>query len=74
MEEKNVSLIVSDDARDWFASNGYDNQMGARPMSRLIEKEIKKPLSDELLFGSLINGGSVKVGVFKNEIELSFSK
>jgi len=74
LEEKNVSLVISDEARDWFASNGYDNQMGARPMSRLIEKEIKKPLSDELLFGSLINGGSVKVGVCKNKIELSFSK
>jgi len=74
LEEKNVSLVISDEARDWFAINGYDNQMGARPMSRLIEKEIKKPLSDELLFGSLINGGSVKVGVCKNKIELSFSK
>jgi len=73
LEEKNVSLIVSDKARDWFANHGYDNQMGARPMSRLIEKEIRKPLADELLFGSLVKGGTVKVGVKNNLIELTYS-
>jgi len=73
LEEKNVSLIVSDKARDWFASHGYDNQMGARPMSRLIEKEIRKPLADELLFGKLVKGGTVKVGVKNDIIELTYS-
>jgi len=73
LEEKNVSLIVSDKARDWFANHGYDNQMGARPMSRLIEKEIRKPLADELLFGSLVKGGTVKVGVKNDLIELTYS-
>ena len=53
LEKKNVSLIVSDSARKWFAENGYDSMMGARPMMRLIEKEIRKPLADELLFGKL---------------------
>ena len=51
LEKKNVSLIVSDAARKWFADNGYDSMMGARPMMRLIEKEVRKPLADELLFG-----------------------
>ena len=73
LEEKNVSLIVSDKARDWFASHGYDNQMGARPMSRLIEKEIRKPLADELLFGKLVKGGTVRVGVKNDLITLNYS-
>jgi len=73
LEEKNVSLIVSDKARDWFASHGYDNQMGARPMSRLIEKEIRKPLADELLFGKLVKGGTVRVGVKNDLITLTYS-
>jgi len=73
LEEKNVSLIVSDKARDWFASHGYDNQMGARPMSRLIEKEVRKPLADELLFGRLVKGGNVKVGVKNDLITLTYS-
>jgi len=73
LEEKNVSLIVSDSARKWFAKNGYDNKMGARPMERLIEKEIRKPLADELLFGKLSEGGTVKVNVKKGKISLEIS-
>jgi ATP-dependent Clp protease ATP-binding subunit ClpA len=73
LEDKNVSLIISDAARKWFAINGYDAQMGARPMSRLIEKEVRKPLADELLFGKLINGGVVKVGVKKDQITLNIT-
>jgi len=74
LEEKNVSLVVSDKARDWFANNGYDIQMGARPMSRLIEKEIRKPLADELLFGKLTKGGTVKVDIVKDRVKLTYSK
>lgn len=74
LEDKNVSLVVSDSARKWFAINGYDLKMGARPMSRLIEKEVRKPLADELLFGKLVNGGIVKVGVKKDAITLSISQ
>ena len=73
LESQNVSLVISDAARKWFATNGYDPQMGARPMQRLIEKEIRKPLADELLFGKLINGGAVKVGVKKDKITLAIS-
>ncbi|ALE02323.1 ATP-dependent Clp protease ATP-binding subunit ClpA [Candidatus Pseudothioglobus singularis] len=73
LEQKNVSLIVSDNARTWFAENGYDSNMGARPMIRLIEKEIRKPLADELLFGKLSNGGTVKVGINKDKITLNIS-
>jgi ATP-dependent Clp protease ATP-binding subunit ClpA len=73
LEQKNVSLIISDAARKWFAKNGYDSKMGARPMVRLIEKEIRKPLADELLFGKLSEGGTVKVGVNKDKIALTIS-
>ena len=73
LEQKNVSLIVSESARKWFAENGYDSKMGARPMFRLIEKEIRKPLADELLFGKLSTGGTVKVGVQKDKITLNIS-
>jgi ATP-dependent Clp protease ATP-binding subunit ClpA len=73
LEQKNVSLIVSDNARKWFAENGYDSKMGARPMIRLIEKEIRKPLADELLFGKLSEGGTVKVNVNKDKITLNIS-
>jgi ATP-dependent Clp protease ATP-binding subunit ClpA len=73
LEDKNVALIVSEAARKWFAVNGYDANMGARPMSRLVEKEIRKPLADELLFGKLMQGGTVKVGVKKDQITLSIT-
>ncbi|MDC1536802.1 ATP-dependent Clp protease ATP-binding subunit ClpA [Candidatus Thioglobus sp.] len=73
LEKKNVSLIVSDAARKWFAENGYDSMMGARPMMRLIEREVRKPLADELLFGKLSSGGTVKVGVSKDKIALTIT-
>jgi len=73
LEDKDAALIVSDAARKWFAKNGYDAKMGARPMSRLIEKEIRKPLADELLFGKLVNGGTVKVCIKKDAITLNIT-
>ena len=73
LEQKNVSLIISDVARKWFAKNGYDSKMGARPMARLIEKKVRKPLADELLFGQLSEGGTVKVGVNKDKISIEIS-
>ncbi|WP_190600879.1 ATP-dependent Clp protease ATP-binding subunit ClpA [Candidatus Vesicomyidisocius sp. SY067_SCS001] len=71
LENKQVSLTVSDIARAWFAKHGYDAKMGARPMARLVEQEIRKPLADELLFGKLTNGGLVKVDVKKDRIILA---
>ena len=73
LEQKNVSLIISDAARKWFAKNGYDSKMGARPMVRLIEKEIRKPLADEILFGKLNEGGTVRVGVNRDKISIKIS-
>jgi ATP-dependent Clp protease ATP-binding subunit ClpA len=59
--EKKVTIELSDAAREWLAKEGYDPKFGARPMRRLIEREIKKPLVDAILFGELQNGGVAKV-------------
>jgi ATP-dependent Clp protease ATP-binding subunit ClpA len=70
LEIRHVILEVDSSARAWLAKNGYDKNMGARPMARLIQEQIKKPLAEELLFGSLSNGGSVKVTIDeKNKIK-----
>ncbi|MFZ0788545.1 MAG: ATP-dependent Clp protease ATP-binding subunit ClpA [Chromatiaceae bacterium] len=61
--DKKVALSVDQDARAWLAAKGYDPKMGARPMARVIQNHIKKPLANELLFGALAGGGSVRVYV-----------
>lgn len=61
LEEKGVHMLVSEAARRWLAVKGYDAQMGARPMARLIQEQIKRPLAEELLFGQLVDGGEVRV-------------
>jgi ATP-dependent Clp protease ATP-binding subunit ClpA len=63
LEQKGVHLLVDDEARSWLADHGYDQKMGARPMARLIQEQIKRPLAEELLFGKLAGGGEVQVGV-----------
>ncbi len=59
LQEKGVTLEVADSAREWLAEHGFDARMGARPMARLIQEQIKKPLAEELLFGRLANGGNL---------------
>jgi ATP-dependent Clp protease ATP-binding subunit ClpA len=66
--EKRVQLEVSPAARDWFAEHGYDQAFGARPMARLIQEKLKVALADELLFGKLQHGGTVRVDVAGGEI------
>jgi len=61
LEQKGVSISVDDAARSWIAARGYDPKMGARPMARVLQEHVKRPLAEELLFGSLANGGSVLV-------------
>ena len=63
LEHKRVSISVDEAARRWIAKRGYDPKMGARPMARLIQEHIKRPLAEELLFGKLVNGGHVDVTV-----------
>jgi ATP-dependent Clp protease ATP-binding subunit ClpA len=61
LEQKGVAISVDDAARSWIAARGYDPKMGARPMARVLQEHVKRPLAEELLFGSLANGGSVHV-------------
>jgi ATP-dependent Clp protease ATP-binding subunit ClpA len=63
LEQKRVSISVDEAARRWIAKRGYDPKMGARPMARIIQEHIKRPLAEELLFGKLVNGGQVEVTV-----------
>ncbi|MCE2715342.1 MAG: ATP-dependent Clp protease ATP-binding subunit ClpA [Acidibacter sp.] len=67
LEGKRVSLQLDDAARRWIAKTGYDPKMGARPMARVIQEHIKRPLAEELLFGKLIEGGLVRVSVKADE-------
>jgi len=63
LDSNGVTLELNDDARDWIAERGYDPKMGARPMARIIQEHIKRPLAEELLFGSLADGGHVRISV-----------
>ncbi len=72
LDPKGVLLEVSDMARGWLANKGYDRQMGARPMARVIKEHLKKPLADQILFGDLNEGGHVKVILDEKLDELKF--
>jgi len=70
LQEKHVSLNVDADARRWLAEHGFDPQMGARPMARTIQDNVKRPLADELLFGKLADGGRVYLGVKDGKLDV----
>jgi ATP-dependent Clp protease ATP-binding subunit ClpA len=72
LAEKKVRIELSEAARDWLAEHGYDPQMGARPMARLVESKLKKPLAEAMVFGSLKEGGSAFADVEDGDIVLSF--
>ena len=72
LDEKGVSLEITKDAKRWMATNGYDKSMGARPMARLIQEQLKKPLANELLFGELTHGGVAKVAVKKDKLVINY--
>src|SRR5215468_3106886 len=67
LADRDVTIELSEEATKWLIERGYDQQMGARPMARVIQEHIKKPLADEVLFGKLKNGGHVRVVVVKEE-------
>jgi ATP-dependent Clp protease ATP-binding subunit ClpA len=74
LDEKGVSLELSNEAKKWLAKQGYDKTMGARPMSRIIQEHLKKPLANELLFGELTHGGVVKVDAKKGKLLISYEQ
>jgi len=73
LKRKKVSILISDDARNWLAEKGYDSAFGARPLARLIQTEIKDILSDELLFGKLKKGGKVEIALQEGKLNFSYS-
>jgi ATP-dependent Clp protease ATP-binding subunit ClpA len=74
LAEKDVFLEVSDELITWFAENGYDPKMGARPVGRLIDDKLRKPLANEVLFGNLENGGKVSANLQDNVVKFKYSK
>ncbi len=74
LADRNVTIVLDSKARGWLVERGYERANGARPMARLIAEKIKKPLADEVLFGKLSKGGTVKVSVENGELAFSFSK
>jgi ATP-dependent Clp protease ATP-binding subunit ClpA len=74
LDARNVELIYSKQVLNWIAENGYNKEMGARPMERFITNKIKKPLVDKVLFGELSKGGQIKVDLVANEVKFSAKK
>jgi ATP-dependent Clp protease ATP-binding subunit ClpA len=68
LADRHVTIELSDDAADWLAKNGFDELYGARPLARVIQEHIKKPLADEILFGKLVRGGHVKVSLKEGKL------
>ncbi len=72
--DRNVHIDLSPEAAVWLGDKGYDDKMGARPLGRVIQENIKKPLAEELLFGKLVKGGTVHVGVKDDAIHLTYEE
>ncbi|MBO33489.1 MAG: ATP-dependent Clp protease ATP-binding subunit ClpA [Rhodospirillaceae bacterium] len=74
LSDRDVTITLTDQSREWLAKKGYDRHFGARPLARVIQEHIKKPLSEELLFGHLVKGGIVKVTVEGGKIDFEYPK
>ncbi|MBB71372.1 MAG: ATP-dependent Clp protease ATP-binding subunit ClpA [Legionellales bacterium] len=74
LDQKGVKIDVSKKVRAWLAENGYDPQMGARPMARLIQEKLKKPLAEELLFGQLADGGMIRIDMDGDEVSFELEE
>ncbi|NMM39507.1 ATP-dependent Clp protease ATP-binding subunit ClpA [Pseudoalteromonas arctica] len=72
LDKKSVNLELTNKAREWLADKGYDKAMGARPMGRVIQEQLKKPLANEILFGELIDGGTVKVSIKDKKLRFDY--
>ncbi len=73
LADRNVTIELSSAAKEWLAERGYDRLYGARPLGRVIQEYIKKPLAEELLFGSLVHGGAVKVGLKDSKLDFEYT-
>jgi ATP-dependent Clp protease ATP-binding subunit ClpA len=74
LADRNVTIELSEEAADWLAKNGFDELYGARPLARVIQENIKKPLADEILFGKLVKGGHVRIKLEDGKIGFDVQK
>jgi ATP-dependent Clp protease ATP-binding subunit ClpA len=72
LSERQINIEISADASDWLAKKGYDHQMGARPLARIIQEHVKKPLAEEVLFGKLVKGGTVRILLKGDELAFQY--
>ena len=72
LEDKSIIIEMTESAKQWVLEKGYNPSMGARPMQRVFDQHIKKPISKELLFGKLMNGGKVKVDAVNNDLDIKY--
>jgi ATP-dependent Clp protease ATP-binding subunit ClpA len=74
LADRNVTIELTSGAKEWLAERGYDRLYGARPLARVIQEHIKKPLAEELLFGKLVKGGSVKVALKDGKLSFDYTE
>jgi ATP-dependent Clp protease ATP-binding subunit ClpA len=74
LKEKNIEIVVTNEAVDWMAKKGYDKKMGARPLARLIDNKIKSPMSRRVLFGDLKDGGIVTISIVNDNLDFSIGE
>jgi ATP-dependent Clp protease ATP-binding subunit ClpA len=72
LAERHVAITLTDEARAWLAVKGYDPVFGARPLARVVQKEVRDPLTDQILFGSLEHGGTVTIGIADNHLTFAY--
>jgi ATP-dependent Clp protease ATP-binding subunit ClpA len=71
LKDKNIEIVVTNEAVDWMARKGYDKKMGARPLARLIDNKVKSPLSRRVLFGDLKDGGVVTISIINDDLDFA---
>ena len=74
LKDKNIEIVITDEAVDWMAKKGYDKKMGARPLARLIDNKVKSPLSRRVLFGDLKDGGVVTISIINDDLDFSIGE
>jgi ATP-dependent Clp protease ATP-binding subunit ClpA len=74
LAERHVAITLSPEARAWLAVKGYDVVFGARPLGRVVQKEVRDPLTDEILFGALEQGGTVTIGLAEDRLTFAYEK
>ena len=72
LSERQINIEISGEAADWLAVKGYDQQMGARPLARIIQEHVKKPLAEEVLFGKLSKGGTVRILMKEGKLDFAY--